>query len=500
MSITKYHISFELAPESGPSGRPLDLQRAIPGVHPVRQLSYKLIHILDPKVSEARRKFKAYYAKNHPADILVPGLEWIGNGYNIFGEYVSEDDVKRPLFDPAKMPNLVKTTLEGTTYSHWPIVTIHKLTNSISDRYSVSQRTASSYIQTFSMKADLDIWGFGGQFEADFKEVTEQSYYQAFVSLFDITKCFTVRLNDQNDLRAYLFDDVRKVIDDERLNPNDLFEEFGLYFLTGIDLGGRLKYVSHMEKADFKYMSQLESAANASLREIIGVKITTSEQALVDSFRSSFDSTCVTVGGDNTKGGGSIHDQASYQRWKDTIPNTLTLVDFTDKNVKAPLTPIWKLAIGKRREALKKAEHPFIVKKQQEFEGNHPLKNDRKSVKYEVTTYTSNANAAGTDARIEIELYGRFYDEIDVPPYKQVHDTPGATHDKGMIDKVTFGPTADLGELYSIGIHNNGGGKKGRWWKFDNIRVASLNDGKIYESGPGELGLGSIYLALHRTN
>ncbi|WP_316238256.1 MAC/perforin domain-containing protein [Bradyrhizobium sp. SZCCHNR1015] len=421
-------------------------------------------------------KFLAQFGVHAP-----PGLEVIGCGYNVFGPYAEASSLKRRLFDIGKMSPLAQTRIGNTTYSHWPIVTIHELSQSKRD--TIVAKTKVEYAQKLSEKAGLEagLLGFHAQAEEDYEISTTRDMYSAFTNVIDTTQVFSIHLDDRNDLRNYLTVEALNAIDnaDGQWPPDRLFEEFGLSFVTGVIMGGRLNHMSSVDTFFLDSHTDLEVTAEADFLDLVGAGVSVQSSKSLSMYQEHSRSLTETIGGDETKGGGSIVDEASYQRWKDSIAIKPAFIDFTLMTTKKPLTAISDLAVGARRAELESNRRVFADKVSSPFKEGGLMDGAARAVNYIVTTYTGSGTGAGTDAGISIILHGIDPLEKSHESPKMLHDDGRDNHNKGAVDSIQFGPLPDLGELTKIDVIHDGKGKRGGW-SLEKVEVLCRENGKIY--------------------
>jgi len=431
------------------------------------------------------REFPSKFAARYPGVRPAPGLEVIGCGYNIFGPYAEASALKRRLFDVNKMPPLEQTLIGNNTYNHWPIVTVHGLSSS--KRQTIVGETATKYAESLSVSAGLEagFLGFHAQTEIDFDMSTTRNMYHAFTNVMDITQVFALHLEDRDDLRNFLMDEALNAIDnaDGQWPPDRLFDEFGLYFLTGAVMGGRLNHWSYVDTFYLASNTDLRVMAEADCLGIVGGQSSVQSSTSFATYQNYSVSETATSGGDPTKGGGSIVDQDSYQRWKDSVANNPGFLDFTIPSTKKPLTPIWTLATGARRAELEARAPEYENNISRQFLDEHAIDPSRKTVTYVVTTYTGSGDGAGTDAGIWVVLYGvdRLGNAQETPQLK--HDDSRDNHNKNAIDPIEFDGLLDVGELTKIKvIHDGRGEDRGPAWQLEKVEVLCMQNGKLYKA------------------
>lgn len=422
--------------------------------------------------SEFRRLFEQQFGPAVPA----PGLEVIGCGYDVFGLYADSSSLKGRLFDLSKMGPLVQTKIGAKTYNHWPIVTVHPLASSVP--CVVTGSTFLEYTQELSVSAEVSgtFKGFHAQAEGDYSRAQTKSQYNAFTNVFDVTSVFAIHLMDRNDLRDFLTPRALEAIDN--WDPDRLFDEFGLRFLTGAIIGGRLNHWSVVDTFYLDSQTDLEAMAEADYLFVVGASSYYHSTSGFKAYQAYSQSETATLGGDPSLGGKSIHDDESYQRWKDSVPENPFFIDFTRPTVKTPLTPIWTLALGARRAELEAREPDYIREIVAQFESEHAIDMTRKVRTYCVTTHTGSGDSDGTPGKVYVNLKGRDRFGNQYESGRLHHRVPGGRHRKGAVDPVSFS-VVDLGELTKISVtHENDGEKNG--WGIDLIEVLCQQNGKKY--------------------
>lgn len=441
------------------------------------------------------KRFNTQFSGVQPA----PGLDAIGCGYDIFGTYAEKSSLKRRLFDVGKMLPLRQTQIGNNVYNHWPIVTIHALSSS--GCKTIVGETAIAYSKKLSESVGLEagFLGFHGQTESDFTTSTTRNMYYAFTNVIDTTPLFSIHLDDRDDLRNYLTNEALNAIDntDGKWSPDRLFDEFGLYFLTGIVIGGRLTYWSYVDTFYLASTTDLKVMAEAGFLNAIGVTTTIHSSTTFTTYQRWSEAQIATIGGDATKGGRSIVDQTSYQRWKDSIADYPDFIDFTIPTTKRPLTPIWSLATGARRAELEARAPEYAANVIRQFESEHAIDPTRRAATYIVTTHTGSGDGAGTDADIWIVLYGvdRLGNVRQTPRLK--HDDSRDNHNKYAVDAIEFGGLLDVGELTRMKVTHVPRGDRGAW-QLEKVEVLCLENQKLYKAYyNGWLDNGSVTLNLY---
>ena len=495
MLVKKYHINqpklamIVVGPKPGPV--PLPGQLPIPGPSsghlpklPPRipqgyrtrvenGISYLVIR--DKGGSSDYGKFPQQFAKRYGnAAVPAPGLEAIGCGYDVFSSYATSASLKRRLFDMGKMGSLDQTNVGTRTYNHWPIVTVHPLSDSV--RRPVTGSTFLEYTEELTVSAGMSggFLGFHAEAEGEYSRAQTRSQYNAFANVCDVTRVFALHLMDRNDLRDFLTPEALAAIDnvDGTWSPDRLFDEFGLYFLTGAIVGGRLTYTSIVDKFYLRSDTDVELMAEADYLSIVGGSSAYHSSSSFTSYQTNSLSEMATIGGDPSMGGGSIRDDASYQRWKDSVLKNPYFIDFTLSTVKRPLTPIWTLARDARRAELEARAPEYIRAIVDPFGARHAIDMTRRMRSYLVTTHTGVGDSDGTPGNVYVKLSGRDLLGNPLESGKLHHKLSGGRHRKGAADSVSFS-VPDLGVLTTITVFQENVDNETNGWGLDTIDVVS---------------------------
>lgn len=472
MAIATYHLNEpDLRSRTRPPPR-LDIYRT--GL----QRGYRTAIVPNTRARTDMRAFAPQFAALHAGKLPLPGLELLGCGYNVFGEFASRSSCMRRLFDPEKCRLVRQFDTGAGNYWHYDIVTAHLLDRA--SRWSIVGQSALEMCESLTVRAGIEggYAGFWGTLESEYSRQQTTNMYSAFANVVDVTQCWQLGLNDVDALREYLYDDIRHAID--TWEPGRLFAELGVHFVNGVVMGGRLSQMSCTDTFTMKTETELKVAAEAHYLDFIGAEGGVATASQIAQFQSISDVSISTVGGEPTLGGGTIVDQASYQRWKNTIRDKAGFIDFPELATHKPLRPLSTLAADPaRRAALDQAAAVYMASHPNPL-GINP--STRRHVSYLVTTYTGDGNGAGTDNHIRVQLVGRDRLGVEQRTELRLHDDTRDNHNKGLIDAIrTFDSVPDVGQLTSIRVHSRPNGDRGGW-KVDRIEALCLDNGKRYRT------------------
>ncbi|SDW15068.1 PLAT/LH2 domain-containing protein [Lutibacter oricola] len=405
---------------------------------------------------------------------LIPGLHFLGCGYNIFGSYADESAILERLIDPNKIKQWGTTPQGSKTYAHWPFVKFIKKSKALSQTFS--GKNLDSMCKEMTKKAGISgsYCGFQGSVNLDTYKSVSKSYYHEWYRKLSIIQKWQLTLDNPTQIRKFLYPNVAKAINN--WEPNKLFKRYGLYFTDGVILGGKFSYTSAIDTYKWASKDEMNLAVKASYFSFVKSSASYTSTTIKNKYESSSEIEIETVGGDNIVGGDSISNSQSYQNWKNSIKDEdITLIDFTDGG---GLTGIWELAsTHSRRSYLQQKAREYGEKMEDKY-GFNPL-GGRKLVDYVIKIKTGNSKYDDTDAKVLARLVG-----IDRLGIRRVGlwenlDTVKNDRERGKTDEHYIDKHEDLGELIQIELYHT---EKKDAWVCEWVEIKNKTNGKTYSA------------------
>lgn len=413
-------------------------------------------------------KFKAFYDAVDVTGIKppLPGLEYMGWGYNVFGTYAEAGQLKWPLVDLVAQP-LVACAHPYESFQTVDFVKpspplLKAMTNSFLGMSSLE------YASSMSAKAGLTGMynGFVGSVHADFNQEEITSSANVLIRTRTVVGELALHL-DVPKFKNALSAEARADLDGA-MTPHDLFDKYGGYFVSGIIVGGKAYRTWLANRYAFSSTNSLQVDAELSFMKLIGLSGGTTSQSSAHFESVAISENMTTMGGDPELGGGRIMEPGGLGRWMDTIGENPVFVDFTDPQVWHPLTPIWELCTSTTRKNQLQAAWNLYTSEQPTLP---PVQLSR--LDYGIGIQTSRRDDAGTDANVSIELIGQNGRRSGL---LHLGNHP-ALFERGSQDYFVK-QAMDVGELIAIRlVHDNAGHKPG--WYVDLVRVTCLE--RIWE-------------------
>jgi hypothetical protein len=284
----------------------------------------------------------------NPVGNLLPGVSYMGYGYNIFGEYAKAEYVKSPLLE---YKDYQTVTVQDKSYNIPS--EIQYLNINTADFKSVYGLNSYQYRESLGIKADLgaSIPAFGLSITNIFSEEQYRSNYEAFCTVQNIIRKWKLTLpyTDLDKLKSMLTDEARNDI--ANLSPDVLFNKYGTHFIAELLIGARADYNTCLVKSQTtsSIKNNFQICAEASFKKGTGSGSynMVTEQELQTFESNSFTNT--KVSGGKSEYGSYIFQTGNYDKWIESIDNieNLTIADFTDNS----LIPIWELCADDARKA-----------------------------------------------------------------------------------------------------------------------------------------------------
>ena len=397
---------------------------------------------------------KEFYEINSPlggtAGVNPPisGLEFMGWGYDISGNYSSAAALKWPLLDFATIP-LKKCDPPFENFGAYDFVKV--INFKIANTSHFSGETASEYQTSMSLRAGLEgsFKGFSGQVNLDYSTTELHSSVNIFIRTRQVIQKWALHL-DPAALKSHLSQEAKQDLDGN-MPPTQVFDKYGAYFVTGIIVGGKVYQNFTLNRYKVTDTSSLEVSAEAGFLNLIKVSGGVLTQSASTFMSQAEQSDITSMGGDESLGGGRLLEDGGYGRWADSVDANPVFVDFTEKNAWPGLKPIWELCSSNtRKNALMSAFNSY--------QPTPDILPTNDLLDYGVGIKTSTRDDAGTDAMVSIELGGKNGKSGLI----RLGDEPN-WFEKGSEDYFNV-KSQDLGELTSVRLKHDNSGKKAGWY------------------------------------
>ncbi|MBM7408410.1 MAC/perforin domain-containing protein [Methanococcus maripaludis] len=289
----------------------------------------------------------------------LPGLDALGTGYDVFGEYANPKSVKSKLFDLGPQKEIV---VEGKTFLIPEIIRYTEVMQGIFD--SKFGKTLKEYSE--KLKVSTGVKGnygfFQGSITTSFDKSTLQRSEYEYSTVNDDIKKWVIALPSKTDLK------VKSMLDSTfsrdlngKMDPETLFDTYGAYYLHEIIVGARCSYNSSVNKKTLDQSVNVEVAAEMSYKKFVN-SISVDEKTQYESQIKEFDSNSSTgteVLGGKPEYGHYINQSGNYDKWIESIIDYPVFSGFTENS----LVPIWELCTNNTRKTELENAFPAYAEK-----------------------------------------------------------------------------------------------------------------------------------------
>jgi hypothetical protein len=249
-----------------------------------------------------------------PTDNLLPGVSYMGHGYNVFGDYAKTEFVKSALF---KYDSYQTVEVNGKSYN--VPSDIEYIYVNTAEFKSISGINSHEYRERLGINASLSgsYSFFSMSVTNNYNEELYKNNYRAFCTIQNVIKKWKLTLpyTDFTKLRTMLTDEAKNDI--ANLAPEVLFNKYGTHFITELLIGARANYNTCVTKStvtsSIKNIFQL--CAEASFKKKSGsgdFSIVTEEQRQIFESNSYQD---LKVAGGKPEYGNYIFIAGNYEKW-----------------------------------------------------------------------------------------------------------------------------------------------------------------------------------------
>lgn len=291
---------------------------------------------------------------NNYAQTQTPGLDVLGYGYNVFGEYADQASKKRYcLFTYSEFKNV---PIGSNQYSVPHYVFLENISKHKVSTVSGESMREYSKSQSASVGLGVDAMFFSASINSSFSQSSSGSERHFYYTYRDANTKWRISF-DERDL-----DNLVEILDPKfkedlaTMEPSKLFSLYGTHYIASAYLGGR---------ADFNTVSVIKSSTNtsdltvaikASYGAVSGnASVSESNKKTLSNSKTT---SKLTVTGGNSEYASNISDPVTYEKWASGIASMPVLCDFDQNSLK----PIWDFCTDSKRKEVLKAEFAKMLK------------------------------------------------------------------------------------------------------------------------------------------
>ncbi|CAH0533246.1 hypothetical protein VST7929_01110 [Vibrio stylophorae] len=300
----------------------------------------------------------------------LQGVEVIGSGYDLFGDYAATESLTCQLFDWQRSEK--KDVSFRTNQCVPSVIDVQQRDSSILRKFS--GETIEEYHRNLSnvIKMESDACFFAESLRNDFSHSALCLAENAFCRVQHCINKWSLSIRaDYQALRSLLYPDVKRALDDakEARDFEWIFAHYGSHFISGLVMGGRVVLTASTNKmlVDRSYSyDHLAEAVYKSMTGQLPVAALDKYAAALDSFEAHSNVSCNVSGGDSIAASTIFRNhRLDFDMWRETISKSPDFVDFAGSQ---PVTGIWELCADKERaEAMQQYfESVWVPRREQE--------------------------------------------------------------------------------------------------------------------------------------
>ena len=273
----------------------------------------------------------------------APGLDVLGYGYDVFGNFADQKSKKR--YCLFKYANYSETPIGSYTYKVPQYVILENISNHLVK--TVSGESIRDYARSLSSEAGFsgETMFFKGSVNASYSNSITGNEQKFYFTYMDANTKWRVSFDERDLPMLKTILDPRFKQDLETLDPITLFDTYGTHYIASAYLGGRADFNSVSVISSQTKTQDISVAVEASYKAVSGnIKVDTKTAQTLSDAKTT---TKLTVTGGNSQYANNINDPETYRLWADGIEKMPVLCDF-DKN---SLKPIWDFCSNPSRKA-----------------------------------------------------------------------------------------------------------------------------------------------------
>ncbi len=274
-----------------------------------------------------------------------PGDDLLGYTYDVFGLYADEQSRIRHVVADSETTTAVR--VHQKTYEVPSNVSVVPYDHS--DVVLAKGEDYTTFSKSLEARLKLRVFapGFFASTKNRFNAEVRGSQHSMYAHLMDLTCAAMVSLQSGN---FALTADFAAALDNPGITAKSLFREYGTHLVTGMLVGGCVRYLAHAQQDSSYHMMEFESDVRARYKLLSG-------SVHVDGNRTYAVHRVSDVGqlqivGGSQEARAQLVTAQDFGAWVDSVAEQPEFVDFAHDG----LLPIWELCTSPTRAAELKGE------------------------------------------------------------------------------------------------------------------------------------------------
>jgi len=284
----------------------------------------------------------------------TPGLDILGYGYDVFGNYADQSSKKR--YNLFTFSNFKNTPIGSDQYSVPEYVILENISKHMVTTVSGESIREYAQSQASSVGLSVDALFFSGSINSSYSSSSSGSERRFYYTYRDANTKWRISFDERNlsSLKNILDPAFKR--DLQTMDPAKLFATYGTHYIASAYLGGRADYNSVTTITQNTKTSAIAVAVEAEYHAVSGNA--TLDKQSSELLSNSDTKTKLTVTGGNSEYANNISTTATYEKWASGIASMPVLCDFDENSLK----PIWDFAETAGRRAELKSEFDKMIK------------------------------------------------------------------------------------------------------------------------------------------
>ncbi|CAG8555218.1 19339_t:CDS:2, partial [Gigaspora rosea] len=257
----------------------------------------------------------------------IPGIDELGSGYDYLnGQYAQSESCTENLFDWNNVPTY-KREHNGHTYIMPTIVSFYP--KRAVEYIAVTGENLEEYRESISQTVNVgaSILGFTGSLNVELGKVVDYSKFRKFSRIqYDYSSHLLHLTSSLSTLRKYLKTNIRSEINDSKISPETIFDQYGTHFINSLKMGGRVVLSASTNKLGYNSKENFKFVAKAAALEIFKGEVS-QEYKEVKKFRMNSDFNLTACGGDIAALGNDMM-HPNMNKWASTVQNNPVFITF----------------------------------------------------------------------------------------------------------------------------------------------------------------------------
>lgn len=287
--------------------------------------------------------------------IFNPGLDMLGCAYNVLKYPYAQKKYAGTCvvagIDAGASEQRIEIDSDDRLYYSFPTTIKARAANEFSAE-SEGGESLTTFSNSLAVRSgvDTDCGAFKGEVTVGLGLEESTSRYHRYLTIFD-SKITAEAFFERKDLGAGLSLDPTfvKDLNDAQVSPSTFFERYGTHIISGIRIGGQIRFTSYAEENTYSQQETFELDAKAKYQSLSGsssVKVSVDQASEGYEDKVKYGDSLLIYGGSG-EGQAAVENASDYGAWLTTVARHPDFAEFRPTG----LIPVWDLCDDPERSA-----------------------------------------------------------------------------------------------------------------------------------------------------